>query len=279
MGRFIHNIIYKYFMDIKSTDNTCDLKCAFNFKYQETTIQSYLTTNSIYLRFGSPAIKPVKFNNVEYTPISGTLSYPSTTTYNGIKADGEFTITHIADLHKPLVIHIPVSFSSTTKPLTLDAIVTQTATLLPKTNPTNLTIPSFSLEPYVPKGPFYYGDSSQRDEIYYGLDNSLSLSNETSRKLQEIMVAMQGSSLSSLPDLYYNADGSNLPSEGGSDFNFMECEQYYEEEVPVSSGNEPNIFDKMWRNPTIAMVGAFMLAIFLVGLVLYVFFHSIKALS
>jgi hypothetical protein len=90
---------------------------------------------------------------------------------------------------------------------------------------------------------------------------------------------MQGSSLSSLPDLYYNADGSNLPSEGGSDFNFMECEQYYEEEVPVSSGNEPNIFDKMWRNPTIAMVGAFMLAIFLVGLVLYVFFHSIKALS
>lgn len=266
-------------MDIKNTDNTCDLKCAFNFNYQETTIQSLLTRNSINFKFGSPSIKPVKFNNVEYSPTSGSLFYPSQTTYNGVQADAEFLITHVADLQNPLVVRIPVSFTSTTKPLTLDAIVSQTATLLPKISYTNLAIPSFSLAAYVPKGPFYYAASPQRDEIYYGLDNSLMLSNETATKLQEIMVAMSGYNVTPVADLYYNQDGSNLPSEGGSDFNFMECEQYYEEDVPVSSGNEPNIFDKMFMNPTVATGGRWVVAILLVLIIFYGFFQGIRALS
>jgi hypothetical protein len=263
-------------MDIKTTDNTCDLKCAFNFNYQETTIQSSLRTNSLFLKFGSPSIQPVKFNDVDYSPMSATLYYPSSTTYNGIKADAEFTITHVANLHKPLVVHIPVSFTSTTKPLTLDAIVTQTATLLPKTGYVNLTIPSFSLQPYVPKGPFHYADTLEEDEIYYGLDDSLSLSNETASKLQQIMVAMEGKKSGSLQGLYYNLEGSNLPSEGGGDFNYLECEQYYEEDVPVSSGGEPNVFDRMFGNPTFRMVGLGVFAVILAYFVIYLVGNLIK---
>jgi hypothetical protein len=262
-------------MDIKNTDKTCDLKCAFNFNYQETTVQSLLTQISINLKLGSPAIKPVKFNNVEYSAAGATLIYPSYTTYNGIQADAEIIITHLADLQKPLEVHIPISFSSTTKPSTLDAIVTQTATLLPKTAYTNLTIPSFTLAPYVPKGPFYYAEAFNKDNIYYGLDDSLSLSNETSTKLKEIMLPMKMPSPRSLPDLYYNQDGSNLVSEGGEDFNFLECEQYYEEEVPVSSGGEPNVFDKMFGNPTFRMVSMIVLALLLAGFVIFFMFYLV----
>ena len=264
-------------MDIKNTDNTCDLKCAYSFNYQETTVQSVLTQISINLKLGSPAIKPVKFNNVEYTAAGATLIYPSYTTYNGIQADAEIIITHLADLQKPLEVHVPISFSSTTKPSTLDAIVTQTATLLPKTAYTNLTIPSFTLAPYVPKGPFYYAEAFNKDNIYYGLDDSLTLSNETASKLKEIMLPMKMPSPTSLPDLYFNADGSNLATDGGSDFNFMECEQYYEEEVPVSSGNEPNVFEKMFMNPTFATGARWVLAIVLVVIFLYAFIEGIRA--
>jgi hypothetical protein len=264
-------------MDIKNTDKTCDLKCAYSFNYQETTVQSLLTQNAIYLKLGSPAIKPVKFNNVDYTAAMATLIYPSYTTFNGIQADGEFIITHLADLQKPLEVHIPISFTSTTKPSTLDAIVTQTATLLPKTAYTNLTIPSFTLGPYVPKGPFYYAEAFNKENIYYGLDDSLSLSNETATKLKEIMVAMKLPSPQSLPDLYFNADGSNLVSEGGEDFNFLECEQYYEEEVPVSSGGDPNVFDKMFGNPIVRMVGVGAMAVILACLVIYAVNNFIKA--
>lgn len=266
-------------MDIKSTTNTCDSKCSFNFRYPETTIQGAIMRNILYLKFGIPSIKPVKFNDVEYTPVIANLIYPSRTTYNGVQADAEFFITHEAAVQKPLIVRIPVIFSSISRPDTLDAIVTQIATLLPKTSYVNLTIPSFTLEAYVPKGPFHYTEMPQSHDIYYGLQDALSMSNDIATKLQQIIEPYKMDALATIPDLYYNAIGSNVASEGGADFNYLECDEVYEEEVPVgNNNNEPPIFEKMWRDPTIKLVGGYTLALFIAAVVLVAFYRVLRSL-
>lgn len=277
-------------MDIKHTTSVCGLKCAFNFNYPETTIQSFLATNKIILKFGAPAIKPVKFNNTEYTPSQATIMYPSKNLYNGVRADAEISIIHVADYQKRLVIRIPIATASITKPSTLDDIITQTATLLPKTAFVNLKIPSFTLEDYVPKGPFYFSENQNFYEIYYGLDNSLSLSKETMQKMKEILMEVTNfdtltegfttNSDSSDGELFYNSDGANLPSNGGEDFNFMQCEQVYEEEVPSSSGDPgPSPFLKAFAgNPTAMKIFWGFLSTIFAAFILYGFYKTIKGL-
>lgn len=266
-------------MDIKSTTETCGSKCSFNFLYTETTLQGYLSRNMLYLKFGIPAIKPVKFNDVEYTPVIANLIYPSRTRYNGVQADAEFYITHQAAVQKPLIVRIPVIFSSISRPITLDAVVTQVATLLPQTDYVNLTIPSFNLEDYVPKGPFYYSELPQSHDIYYGLADALSISNEIATKLTQIMEPYPMDALAITPDLYHNTLGSNLSADGGADFNYLQCDEVYEEEVPVgTNGNEPSIFEKMWMNPTTKVFGGYVLALFIATVVLVLFYRGLKAL-
>lgn len=240
-------------MDIKNTDNKCDLKCSFNFNYGETTVQTLLMNSRLLIKCGTPSVKPVKFNDFEYTPAGASITYPSETKYNGITADAEMSIVHTADLQKPLIVKIPISAGSITKPQLLEEIITQTANLLPKTSYTNLNIPSFSFESFVPKGPFYFSETNSSYTIYYGLDNSLFLSDETMTKLKQIVISPETYNETDVGELFYNSDGSNLTTNGslGADFNFLECEQYYEEEMPIDVDNNPSLFEKLVSNPTI----------------------------
>jgi hypothetical protein len=266
-------------MDIKNTDNKCNLKCTFNYNYSETTIQAIINPAKISLKFGTPSIAPVKFNDVEYTPIGATIQYPSSTTYNGVRADGELTILHSANMNKNLIISIPINTSSVSKPPVLDDIIGQTATLLPKTAYTNLTIPSFSVGAFVPKGTFFFADLDKGYTIYYGLDNTLFMSSESMDKLKQIVINPAPSDPSISAELFYNSDGSNLPSEGGADFNFLECDQVYEEEVAVTDSNSgPSALQTWLQNPTFVLVLEIVVAvIFILGL-LYAAVKGVQSL-
>lgn len=268
-------------MDIKNTDNKCDLKCSYSFNYGEVSIQSVLMNSRLVIKCGKPSVAPVKFNDTDYFPISASIYYPSETKYNGVTADAEIEIVHTADLQKNLSVKIPISISSISKPPVLEEVINQTANLLPKTGFTNLNIPSFSFESFVPKGPFYFSETISSYNIYYGLENSLFLTDDLMSKLKKIVISPATPNITNeLGDLFYNSDGSNLSTNGssGADFNFMECEQYYEEDVPVSGSSEPNVFEKMWKNPTFLTVGGYVLACLLVLFLLYAFLHSIRGL-
>lgn len=240
-------------MDIKNTNNKCDLKCSFNFNYAETTIQTLITNRSIKIKLGNPSIKPVKFNDFEYIPSGASISYPSDTKYNGVTADAELSITHNADFQKNLIVKIPISIGSITKPQQLEEIINQTSKLLPKTSYTNLNIPSFSLENFVPKGPFYFSETNTDYTIYYGLDNSLFLTDEIMTTLKQIVIYPSTGLNQNPGELFYNSDGSNLSTNGssGSNFNFLECEEYYEEELPITSTEgSSNVLLMLASNPT-----------------------------
>jgi hypothetical protein len=236
-------------MDIKETDNKCNLKCAFNFNYDVITVQAMLLNTFIQLKLEAPSIKPVKFNDIEYTPSELYIVHPSNTKYNGVTTDAEIYIVHTANLQKILIVCIPIAVASVTKPTVLDSVINQTAELQPKTGYVNLNIPNFSLEPFVPKGAFYFKETNSVYVISYGLDSALSLSTKTFDTLKQIVInPYKGDSYEG--ELFYNSQGSNLQVNGGADFGFFECDEYYETEIDQTDMNiSPPIFVKLGANP------------------------------
>lgn len=264
-------------MDIKQTDNTCDLKCKFNFNYTEVTLQSLITPSSLNINLGTPSVKPVKFNDVDYTPYNMMIIYPSDITYDGVQADANVYIRHRADLQKELIVSIPITISSITKPLILNDIIKQTAELQPKTQFTNLNIPSFSLEQFVPKGPFYYSENKYAHIIYYGLNNSISMSNKTYETFKQIIVSPYRGKMSMGSEFFYNPSGSNLSTNGGSDFNFLECDEYYEMDLPESEMNvTPPVFLKLLSNPSVVKYLWYIFYAIISGIILYTYYKLSK---
>jgi hypothetical protein len=264
-------------MDIKNTDNKCDLKCSFNFNYGEITIQTLITNNTLLIKCGIQSVKPVKFNDFEYVPTMASITYPSMTKYNGISAEAELTIAHTSNLQKMLIIRIPISIGSITKPQQLEEIINQTSKLLPKTGFTNLNIPSFSFESFVPTGPFYFSETSNSYDIYYGLDHSLFITDETMTLLKQIIINPFETKTEPPGELFYNVSGSNLSTNGssGANWNFLECEQYYEEEVPViTPEGGQNVFGWIFSNPTYVRSIATFCGVVLLLVILYYMYKS-----
>ena len=243
-------------MNITTTKNVCDLKCTFNYNYSNTTIQSIITSNNITLKSGAQSVPPVKFNGNTYNVSKITISYPSSIKFHGTPADGAIEITHTSTTsYNPLMVIIPFNQASTTNPPVLDSIIEQTATLLPKTTYTNLNIPTFSLQSIVPKGPFYFSENPNYYMIYYGLESSLSISHQTYQQLKKIVVTpTKPLTSTSEIELFYNPDGSNLPSTGGSDFGYIECQEQYSEEITdnvQTSPGPPSQIAKLFENPKV----------------------------
>ena len=243
-------------MNITTTTNVCDSKCTFNYNYSTTTIQSIITSGNITLKPGTQSVPPVNFNGNTYNVSKITITYPSSINFHGTPADGAIEITHTSTTsYNPLIVVIPFNQASTTNPPVLDSIIQQTATLLPKTAYTNLNIPNFSLQSIIPNGPFYFSESSNYYMIYYGLESALSISNKTYQQLKTIVVTPTPPFQStSQIELFYNPDGSNLPSNGGSDFGYLECQEEYSEDVTgntQTSPGPPSQLATLFQNPTV----------------------------
>ena len=243
-------------MNITTTKKNCDLKCRFNHNYSNTTIQSIITSSNITLKLGTQSVPPVHFNDNTYNVSKITITYPSSIKFHGNPADGAIEITHTSTTsYNPLIVVIPFNQSSATNPQVLDSIIHQTATLLPKTAYTNLNIPNFSLQSIIPNGPFYFSESDKYYMIYYGLESALSISNETYQQLKKIVITpTKPLTSTSEIELFYNPDGSNVASTGGSDMGYLECQEQYSEEVPdnvETSPGPPSQIAKFFENPKV----------------------------
>lgn len=265
-------------MNITQTTNTCTQKCAFSFNYPETSIQTVLTTNILSISMSQPNIPSVKFNGNEYNARTAEIRYPSSKKYNGVKADGEIAIIHISTTsNNRLIVFIPITTASNTKPLILDNIINETAKLLPKTSYVNLSITNFTLNDIVPKGPFYFSEQPSVYHIMYDLNQSLSLSSQTFATLKNIVI--NTSTVSSFYDdseLFYNNEGSNISETGGSDFNFMQCEEVYEESSSQSVSISFPALLGLWDNPTARTILLYVVYMIVALMVCYILYKVVN---
>jgi len=180
----------------KNISGKCDLKCAYNFNYQESNLTAKNQGVLISLTYDNNKTPPVTFNNQKYTVTDISIVSPSLHTFNGSKSNAEIVIEHAAVNGGPsLKVGIPIKSSSESSDASylISEIISMTATNSPKEGETNnLNISGFSLNKIVPVKPYYsYTDNNKDNWIVFGILEAIPLNNTTLSTLQKIIKPFQ----------------------------------------------------------------------------------------
>ena len=240
----------------KNISGKCDLKCAYNFHYEDSNTTAKNNGVMIKLTYDNNKVPPVSYNNQKYTVTDITITSPSLHLFNGVTSNAEIIIEHTPVKGGPsLKVGIPIKSSSESSDASylLNEIIESTSTNAPSQGEsTNLNITGFTLNKFVPTKPYYsYTDNENNDWVIFGILDAIPLNSSILETLQKIIkpfpIPMIGGSL------FLNASGPNSTKNIGDGI-YISCKptgsSTEETEVEYSkntpSYNLSNIFD----NPT-----------------------------
>jgi len=201
----------------KNISGKCDLKCAYNFNYQESNITAKNRGVLINLTYDNSKTPPVTYNNQKYTVTGIIITSPSLHLFDGAKTDAEIIIEHAPVKGGPLLkIGIPIQSSSDSSVASklLTEIIENTSKNSPSQDEsTNIDIPGFTLNKIVPNKPYYsYTDKNKDDWIVFGILEAINLNNDTLSTLKKIIkpfpIPMIGGGL------FVNSSGPNTTKVG-----------------------------------------------------------------
>lgn len=186
----------------------CQAKCAFGFKYQESSSTAKNNGVLINLTYDNQNNAPVVYNSAKYTVDNIVITSPSIHIFNNNTAPGEIIVTHTPQKGgNPLKVCISFKSSSETSKATniITDIIEKVSTNAPSQgDSTNLNM-SYNLQDIIPKKPFFVYNDLQNDWIVYDEMESIPLSSTTIETLQKIIKPF------SIPtpgeNLYYNSNG------------------------------------------------------------------------
>ena len=207
----------------------CDLKCAYNFKYNNSNLTATNNKIMIILSYDKSGIPSVIYNNAKYDVSQIMIVSPSKHLFEGNRLNGEIIIEH-APLTggKNLFVSIPLfeSSDSTTSSNMLSEIIMTVANKAPNNRETvNLNISDFSLQKIVPKKPFFTyttGTKGIFDEwIVFGKSDAIPISNSILSKLSKIIEPTKTPALGG--NVFYNEKGPNSFNLEGDDI-YISCQ-------------------------------------------------------
>jgi hypothetical protein len=201
----------------KNISGKCDLKCAYNFNYQESNTTAKNNGVMISLTYDNNKVPPVTYNTEKYNVTGIKIVSPSLHLFNGITTNAEIIIEHASVKGGPLLnIGIPIKSSSESSDASnlLNEIIEITATNAPSEgDSTNLSISGFTLNKIVPNKPYYsYTDNKKDDWNVFGILEAIPLNNNILKILQQIIkplpIPMSGGKL------FFNSTGPNTTTIG-----------------------------------------------------------------
>ena len=147
----------------------CDLKCAYNFVYTETSLTANNRGQMITFTLDKTNTPPVVYNQQKYSVDTMMLVSPSIHIFNGATTDAELFIGHTPVLGgNKLNVCIPISKSSNTSAASklVTDLIQNVASNAPAPNETaTINIDGFTLNSIVPSKPFYsYTDETNKVE-------------------------------------------------------------------------------------------------------------------
>jgi carbonic anhydrase len=197
----------------------CDLKCAYNFKYNSTNLVATNKQTKIDLDCDKDNVAPVTYNTVKYKVSKMTLYAPSIQLYNGKKVDAELIITHTSDTgSKTLNVCIPFvqSNDSNSASLLMKNVIDGITSGAPANgNKTSITISEFTLQDVIPRKPFYnYTTTGNVEYITFDTLYAIPINSTSLNNLKKIIRA--NSTIVPTAKLFYNEKGPNssLANEG-----------------------------------------------------------------
>lgn len=239
----------------ENVSGNCDLKCAYNFRYPQTTLIAKNDGVMISVTCDKSNIPSVSYNEQKYTVDKFIIVSPSLHIFNGSKTKAEILINHSpVSGGNQLVVSVPIiesTDSSTASNLINDIIQSISNSTPAKGEITNLNISGFTLNSIVPKKPFYSYTGSNRDDpndyIVYDILDAIALNNTTLTNLRKIIrpfpIPTPGDKL------FYNQKGPNQSKMGDGIYISCQPTGASEEETDVeytkeSSSGDLFSFDK-----------------------------------
>jgi carbonic anhydrase len=257
---------------------SCTRKCAYNFKYTESSLAATNNDIMITLKYDNSTVPPVLYNSQKYTVSSIFIACPSIHVFNGKKSDAEIVIEHIPVKGGPnLSVAIPIvsSSESSTASSLLTQIIDGVSTNAPRQGEsTNINISDFTLQDIVPNKPFFsYTDLQNNDWVVYGIFDAIPLSAATIQKMSQIIKPFEIVTQSK-DGLYFNSTGPNLSSVGEGIYISCKPTGNSNEEVAVVKTKNETTYN--WsvdlKNPTTLVV----FQVFVIFLIIIAVFFFIR---
>lgn len=208
----------------------CDLKCAYNFNYPESSLVAKNEGIAISLSYDNGSSAPVNYNSSKYNVAKVLIFAPSLHLFNNQKMDGEVIIEHNPQDGGPqLLVCIPLTKSgdSTSAGNLISQIINNTGTSAPaERETTSIHLSGFTLDKIIPKGAFYaYSgmySSSMAEFIVYGNTYAIPISSKTFQVLNKIIkpfpLLMTGKKL------FINEKGANTSGTFVADDIYISCQ-------------------------------------------------------
>jgi len=243
----------------QNVQGKCDLKCSYNFTYQESNTTATNRESMIVLTYENSSVPPVLYNNQKYTVSGIMMVSPSIHTFNNTTAAAEIIIEHVPVTGgNALVVAIPIvssSEGSTASTLIAEIIQSVSNNAPSPGDSTNLNISGFSLQDIVPKKPFYSYTNETTDWVVFGVLDAIPLSSSILTTLGQITkpfpIPTPGNAL------FYNSSGPNSSSSGVGDGIYISCQPTgsSEEETAVAYDKNSTSYDlsTMFNNPNVAI--------------------------
>jgi len=258
---------------------TCDYKCSYSFKYNESSSTAKNTGVSINLTYDSTSSPNVIFNDQKYSVGTIMITSPSIHYFDGQTMPAEIIITH-NPVTTGQILEVCIPFTSSSESSNASSLITQIINTVASNAPsqgetTNLNIPDFSLQSIIPKSAyFYYVDNKNTNWIVFSPLGAIPLSSSTISTLQQIIkpfpIPTPGG------DLFYNSKG---PTSGTSigDGIYISCQPTgsSEEETAVTYDKPSSSFDfsNILQSPIYQV-----LIMVIIGIILFVIiFYGISA--
>ena len=268
----------------KNVSGKCDLKCAYNFNYQESNTTAKNQGVLINLTYDNNKTPPVTYNTQKYTVTGISIVSPSLHLFNGSTTSAEIIIEHAPVKGGPLLkVGIPIKTSSDSSDASnlLTEIIQSAATNSPSQGEsTNLSISEFTLNKIVPSKPYYsYTDNNNDDWIIFDILEALSLNSTTITTLQKIIkpfpLPMTGGKL------FFNASGPNSTKVGEGIY--ISCKptgsSSEETSVEYSKNTTSYDFENILDNPATKIIFQVIIGCILFILVLFIFNYIYQWIS
>lgn len=146
-------------IDINNIAGKCDLKCNYNFQYNNSACIATNKGTYISLSYDNTSNPSVIYNSSGYNVKEVRLYSPSIHTYNGARTEAELVIIHnsITGLN-PLLVCVPIKLND------VDAVDSTILSIILKTTSnnapnedetTNVNIQNYNLNAFVPKTSYF----------------------------------------------------------------------------------------------------------------------------
>lgn len=198
----------------KNISGKCDLKCAYQFKYPVTNLTAKNNEVMLTLTYENNSNPAVIFNENKYNVSTINIYSPSLHYFNNNKTVGEIIIEHYpVSGGQNLYVSIPLIQSgdaNSASKLVSDIIVSVARSAPSKNDSMNLNMQDFTLQPIIPKAPFYNYTSTGNmpgQFIVFGLNNAIPISRPIAETLKKIIqpyeLILTGDSI------FFNSKGPN----------------------------------------------------------------------